>query len=155
MSQLMLTPEQRIRQRYTWFEEAERFGNVTVACKRLGISRKTFYKWRKRFQVERRRRTALRDRSRRPLSLLKTYVMRFGETSRHRRSCSQPLVVVMQTAYFWNLDYRTLVGWQHEPRFGAIHGQRQMRAPTVVILEVAGDHTPQVAHAQDTNGSAL
>jgi transposase InsO family protein len=66
MSQLMLTPEQRIRQRYAWFEEAERLGNVTVACKRLGISRKTFYKWRKRVQVEQGRRTALLDRSRRP-----------------------------------------------------------------------------------------
>jgi len=66
MSRSMLTPEQRIRQRYAWFEEAERLGNVTVACKRLGISRKTFYKWRKRVQVEQGRRTALLDRSRRP-----------------------------------------------------------------------------------------
>ena len=51
MSTVMLTPEQRIRQRYAWFEEAERLGNVSLACKRLGISWKTFYKWRKRFQV--------------------------------------------------------------------------------------------------------
>ena len=66
MSRSMLTPEQRIRQRYAWFQEAERLGNVTLACKRLGISRKTFYKWRKRVQVEQGRRTALLDRSRRP-----------------------------------------------------------------------------------------
>jgi transposase InsO family protein len=62
----MLTPEQRIRQRYAWLEEAERLGNVTVACRRLGISRKTFYKWRKRFAEARGDRQALLDRSRRP-----------------------------------------------------------------------------------------
>ncbi len=48
MSRGMLTPEQRIRQQYAWFQEAERLGNVMFACRRLGISRKTFYKWRKR-----------------------------------------------------------------------------------------------------------
>ncbi len=66
MSKPMLTPEQRIRQRYGWFEEAERVGNVTVACKRLGISRKTYYKWRTRFRAARGDRQALQDRSRRP-----------------------------------------------------------------------------------------
>lgn len=66
MSQTTLTPEQRIRQRYNWFKEADRLGNVTLACKRLGISRKTFYKWRKRFQIEQGRREARLDRSRRP-----------------------------------------------------------------------------------------
>ncbi len=66
MSRIILTPEQQIRQRYTWFQEAEQLGNVTLACKQLGISRKTFYKWRKRFQVEQERREALLDRSRRP-----------------------------------------------------------------------------------------
>lgn len=44
MSRSMLTPEQQIRQRYAWFHEAERLGNVALACKRLGIPRKTFYK---------------------------------------------------------------------------------------------------------------
>ena len=43
MSAAMLTPEQRIRQRYAWSTEAERLGNVSLACKRSGISRKTFY----------------------------------------------------------------------------------------------------------------
>lgn len=66
MSKLMLTPEQRIRQRAAWFEEAERLGNVTVACKRLGISRKTFYKWRTRLAQARGDRRVLLDRSRRP-----------------------------------------------------------------------------------------
>src|SRR5512139_950025 len=66
MPQVMLTPEQRIRQRYAWFEEAERVGSVTVACRRLGISRKTYYKWRQRFAEARGDRQALLDRSRRP-----------------------------------------------------------------------------------------
>ncbi len=62
----MFTPEQRIRQRYALFEEAERLANVTVACRRLGISRQTFYKWRHRFAEARGDRQALLDRSRRP-----------------------------------------------------------------------------------------
>lgn len=66
MSKIILTPEQQIRQRYAWFEEAERLENVTVACRRLGISRKTFYKWRQRFAETRGARQALLDRSRRP-----------------------------------------------------------------------------------------
>jgi hypothetical protein len=44
-----LTPEQQIRQRYAWFEKAERLGDITLACRRLGISRKTFYKGHQRF----------------------------------------------------------------------------------------------------------
>jgi transposase-like protein len=66
MSKVILTPEQQIRQRYAWFEEAERLGNVRLACTRLGISRKTFYKWRKRFQIDQGAKTALLDRSRPP-----------------------------------------------------------------------------------------
>lgn len=66
MSKVMSTPEQRICQRYAWFEDAARLGNVSLACKRLGISRKTFYKWRKRFQVAQGAKIALLDRSRPP-----------------------------------------------------------------------------------------
>lgn len=65
MSKVMLTPEQQIRQRYVWFELAAQLGNVRLACIRLGISRKSFYKWRKRFEVEQGRREALRDGPRR------------------------------------------------------------------------------------------
>jgi transposase InsO family protein len=66
MPRTFLTPEQQIRQRYAWFEEAARLGNVTLACRRCGISRKTFYKWRQRYAEARGARQALRDRSRRP-----------------------------------------------------------------------------------------
>jgi len=40
MSTYELTPEQKIRQRYAWFQEAQRPGNVKMACLRLGISGK-------------------------------------------------------------------------------------------------------------------
>lgn len=66
MSKRMLTPEQTIRQRYTWFAVAERLGNITMACERCGISRKTYYKWRSRFTAAHGDRQALLDRSRRP-----------------------------------------------------------------------------------------
>jgi len=66
MSRMLLTPEQRIRQRYAGFEEAARLGNVTVACRRCGISRKTYYEWQQRFAEARGDRQALLDRSRRP-----------------------------------------------------------------------------------------
>ncbi len=50
MSHWYLTPEEIIRKRYNWFQEAQRLGNISLACKHLGISRKTFYKWHQRFQ---------------------------------------------------------------------------------------------------------
>ncbi len=66
MSEYELTPEQKIRQRYAWFQEAERLGNVQRACLRLGISRKTYYKWKHRLTQAKGQRSALLDRSRRP-----------------------------------------------------------------------------------------
>jgi len=76
MSRVILTPEQQIRQRYGWFEEAKRLGNVTVACRRLGISRETFYKWRHRFAASRGARQALLARSRRPRRKVKKALRR-------------------------------------------------------------------------------
>ena len=35
MSTYELTPEQKIRQRYAWFQEAQRLGNEKLACLRL------------------------------------------------------------------------------------------------------------------------
>ena len=46
-------------------EKPERLGNVTVACQRCKISRKTFYKGRRRFAEARGARQALLDRSHR------------------------------------------------------------------------------------------
>ena len=53
MPSATLTAERQIRRRYSWCEKAKRLGNVTLACCRLGISRKTFYRWRKRYQQAR------------------------------------------------------------------------------------------------------
>lgn len=66
MSIYELTPEQQIRQRYAWFREAQRLGDVKLACLRLGISRKTFYKWKNRLAQAKGDRSALLDRPRRP-----------------------------------------------------------------------------------------
>jgi len=66
MPEPYLTPEQKIRQRHSWFLEADRLGNVRLACLRMGISRKTFYKWKRRFLEAQEDRCALLDRSRRP-----------------------------------------------------------------------------------------
>ena len=61
MSEPYLTPEQKVRQRHSWFLEANRLGNVRLACLRLGISHKTFYKWRRRFREAQGDRSALLD----------------------------------------------------------------------------------------------
>jgi hypothetical protein len=66
MSTHELTPEQKIRQRYGWFQEAQRLGNVKLACLRLGIFRKAFYKWKNRLTQAQGERAALLDRPRRP-----------------------------------------------------------------------------------------
>ena len=62
LSGLYFTPEQQIRQHYSWFQEAKRLGlgNTKLAGRRLGISRKTFYKWEKRFAQAHGERSALR-----------------------------------------------------------------------------------------------
>lgn len=54
-----------IQARLNWFREAERIG-VRRACLRLGISRKSFYKWRARYLAAGHNSRSLLDRSRRP-----------------------------------------------------------------------------------------
>ncbi|MBW2148022.1 MAG: helix-turn-helix domain-containing protein [Deltaproteobacteria bacterium] len=63
---MKLTGEQRVRQKLYWFREACELGNVKLACRHTGISRKTYYKW-WRIHVESGYNTQrLADRSRRP-----------------------------------------------------------------------------------------
>ena len=69
MSGIHLTPEQKIRQWYSWFQEAQRLGNEKMTFLRLGNSRKTFYKWKHRFTQAEGQYSALLDRSRRPQHL--------------------------------------------------------------------------------------
>ena len=54
-----------IQARLTWFRLAEQHG-VQWACWKLGISRKTFYKWRARYRAAGRQPRSLLDQSRRP-----------------------------------------------------------------------------------------
>jgi len=49
---LKLLPEEQIAKRKALFRDAEKIGNVSLACKRFGISRKTYYKWWNRFKSE-------------------------------------------------------------------------------------------------------
>src|SRR3990170_3413750 len=57
-----------IKQRLAWIKMHERGAPVAEVCRYYGISRKTFYKWLRRYQKGGRDFHALRDRSRRPRS---------------------------------------------------------------------------------------
>jgi len=52
--------------RLAWMMAYKETGNAQAVCNRFGISRKTFYKWLKRFQESKGDSTSLCDRSRRP-----------------------------------------------------------------------------------------
>jgi len=52
--------------RLAWMMAYKESGNAQAVCNRFGISRKTFYKWLKRFQESKGDNTSLCDRSRRP-----------------------------------------------------------------------------------------
>jgi transposase len=52
--------------RLAWMMSYRETGNAQAVCTRFGISRKTFYKWLKRYQEANGDSTSLSDRSRRP-----------------------------------------------------------------------------------------
>jgi transposase len=52
--------------RLAWMMAYRETGNAQAVCNRFGISRKTFYKWLKRYQNSNGDSTSLSDRSRRP-----------------------------------------------------------------------------------------
>lgn len=52
--------------RLAWMMCYQETRNVQAVCRKFGISRKTFYKWLKRYQQDNGSTTALADRSRRP-----------------------------------------------------------------------------------------
>jgi transposase len=56
------TPEERMQ----WFEEYEKVKRVPLVCQKFGISRKTFYKWWKRYKISEQSHESLNNRSRRP-----------------------------------------------------------------------------------------
>lgn len=57
---------QLIRKRLAWILTYEKTGNVSYVCRYYGISRKTFYKWLKRYEKAGKGITSLLDRSTRP-----------------------------------------------------------------------------------------
>src|ERR1700674_2069867 len=63
----------------------------------------------------------------------------------------QPLVMVMQTANLGKLQRRDSVVRLHRAPFRAVHCQRQVRAPAMVVVEVHAKDAPQVAFAQDND----
>lgn len=56
---------QQAHARHRLLEDAQRLGNVSEACRRHGVSRKSFYKWKRRYDGTT---DSLRDRSRKPHS---------------------------------------------------------------------------------------
>lgn len=68
-----------IKQRLAWIKMHERGAAVSEVCNHYGISRKTFYKWRRRYQEWGRDFHALKDRSRRPHSHPKTISMQLAQ----------------------------------------------------------------------------
>jgi len=83
-----------IQARLTWFRLAEAH-SVQWACWKLGISRKTFYKWRARYRAAGRNSRSLLDRSRRPKRSPRQLPTRIVErilTIRRERECGPRLV---------------------------------------------------------------
>lgn len=60
--EVLPTPEERL----AWFAEYEKVKKVPLVCKKFGISRKTFYKWWKRYNQTNHNSESLKNRSRRP-----------------------------------------------------------------------------------------
>jgi transposase InsO family protein len=54
--------------RLQWIKMYEEIGNITAVCEYFGISRKTFYKWKNRYEESGKKLESLKDRSTRPLS---------------------------------------------------------------------------------------
>lgn len=62
-----LTHHSPLHPRLAWMMLYEKTGNIQDVCSRFGISRKTFYKWLKRYRASQGDSSSLLDHSRRPL----------------------------------------------------------------------------------------
>jgi transposase len=60
--EILPTPDERM----AWFAEYEKVKKVPLVCKKFDISRKTFYKWWKRYNAQQRTSVSLENRSRKP-----------------------------------------------------------------------------------------
>jgi hypothetical protein len=61
------------------------------------------------------------------------------------QSGSRPLVVMVQTAQVFDLGDATALSRMNVSTSWAVHVQPLMRAPPVVVVEVAGEDAPQVS----------
>jgi ribonucleoside-diphosphate reductase alpha chain len=68
--------------------------------------------------------------------LPETHSMRFDEALGRSGYAGQPFIMVMQSANVRELEDRTPIRRVHRSRVRAIHVQRQVRAPTMVVVKV-------------------
>ena len=61
----------------------------------------------------------------------------------------QAFIVMMQAAEFRERDYPTPVRRMHDPRVRRIHRQGKVRSPVVVVIEISGNDTPEMAFVQN------
>ena len=57
--------------------------------------------------------------------------------------------MVMQPTYPWDRDDGPLVGRLHRPPIWSIHGQRQVRAPDLIIMDILREQASEVVFAED------
>ena len=65
------------------------------------------------------------------------------------RSGGAPLAVPIETASFLDLYDIAFLGSLDRARLGAVHGERAVAAPAVVVLEVVGEEPAQVTLTED------
>ena len=83
------------------------------------------------------------------LCFLNIHTPAFLRSSRPRGSCRHPLIVVMESTHFRESDDRSLFRRLCRAGVRAIHGERQMRPPAMVVVRIAGQEAPEVALAEN------
>ena len=73
------------------------------------------------------------------------------ENSYHTLSCRQPFIMMMWATGFRKLYYLSKVWQLHRSRFSTVHPQRQMRAPAMIIFEIAHQDSFQMTIVQHDN----
>jgi transposase InsO family protein len=66
LSEAKFIREEKVRKKINLFVEADGFGDITLACKRLGVSRNFYYYWHKKLEASDWSLEALKEASRRP-----------------------------------------------------------------------------------------
>jgi len=71
-----------------------------------------------------------------------------GDHAREEESGRHPLVVMVQTAQVLDLDHWTLTGRLNVASIRAVHLERLMAAPPMIVVEVTSEDAPQVLFVQ-------